>query len=398
MADSNNSLSAFNPEFWAAEMQEIFFKENVAISLANAELRAVLKIGDRVNKPYRSHPQVTDYTSGKDITVFDVEGTNDYIEVTTAKLVPFYIDDIDRIQNKWDMASKYARDAMRLLNNVLDQVVLGQHSYASSDVYAADVGGSGATTNLVLTSSNISNVFTASSRKLDEYNISQRDRFAVLGTRAMEALRLSLSGRETGLGDKIGLNGLVGSRFGFDIYYSNNCPYSATFTPTALTATDTVSINGVTFTFSDTPDAAGEVDSSGTLAESLALLVHAINSTGTPGATTYVAISDDNRWKITQAGIVATENDTALAITGYGDIVVTDSESDASWSVQTNHLLFGAKDAIDLLVQKSPSVEFRVAEKRLGRYIYPWMLYGIKTFGDGADQLVDVNIDASSWA
>jgi len=38
-----------NPEFWAAEMQVVFFKENVAIALANTQLRDVLNKGDVVN-------------------------------------------------------------------------------------------------------------------------------------------------------------------------------------------------------------------------------------------------------------------------------------------------------------------------------------------------------------
>jgi hypothetical protein len=39
----------FNPAYWAKEMQQIFFKENRAISLANTELRTLLNDGDTVN-------------------------------------------------------------------------------------------------------------------------------------------------------------------------------------------------------------------------------------------------------------------------------------------------------------------------------------------------------------
>ena len=360
-------------EYWAKEMQKIFFKDNVAIALANTELRAVLADGDTCHKPYRSHLVAQAYVKGTAVTLNAVSGTDDSFVVNTIRVVPFYIDDIDKIQNKWDMADKYAADAMRILNNELDQAILAENSNATSSVYAADVGGSGATTNLVLTTSNIFNVFTAASRKLDALNQAQSPRFAVLGTRALETLRLALAGRETGFGEQVGANGKVGTRFGFDIYYSNNCPYSATFTPTALTATDTVTINGVTFTFSDTPTAAGEVDSSGNLAASLALLVLAINGTGTPGATTYVAVSDADRWKLSSAGIAATENDTTLSITGYGDIVVSDSEADATWSLETNHLLFGVKGSTDLVVQAMPSIEIQRADLMIGYNILPWI-------------------------
>jgi len=60
--------------------------------------------------------------------------------------------------------------------------------------------------------------------------------------------------------------------------------------------------------------------------------------------------------------------------------------------------MFGIKGAVDLVVQKSPNVEFRMAEKRLGKFVYPWMLYGKKTFTDMKDGLVDVKVNASTWS
>ena len=396
-----NSLGngVFNPAYWAREMQEIFFKENRAIALANTELRALLSDGDVVHKPYRSHLMAKTYTKGTDITVQDVSGTDDYLTVDTAKVVPFYIDDIDKIQNKWDMASKFAQDSQRVLNNVLDQSILAEYSNATSDIYNADVGGSGATTTIPLTTANIFNVFTAAGRKLDYLNQPTGSRFACLSPRALETLRLSIAGRETGVGEMVGANGRIGNRFGFELYETNNAPFTASWTPDSGTNPadgETCIIAGVTFTFVDTiGTTAGNVLQTTNTATTLANLVLAINGTTAASATTYVALSDADRWKLTNAGIVATENDTVLSITAYGDIVLGGSTD--PWSVQVQHLLFGVKGATDLVVQKSPNVEFRLAEKRLGRYVYPWMLYGKKTFTSAKDALVDVNIDASSW-
>jgi len=394
----------FNPEFWAASMQEVFFKENVAIALANTELREVLSYGDVVNKPYRSRPRVKDYTKGTDIKVYDVSGTNEYLTVDTTKITPFYVDDLDKIQNKWDMASKFAADGMRLLNNVLDQAVLAEYSNASSTVYLADIGGSGATTAIPLDTSNVFQVFTAASRKLDQLDIPQGERFAVIGPRVLETLRLSVAGRETTFGEMVGMNGMIGSRFGFNLYYSNNVPFTATLTTSATIANnETVTINGCTFTFKDSlTGAAGEVYSGGDDANTTAQLVAAINacSTGVEGeGNTYRLPSDANAWKIAKAGIVATDDTTSITIVGYGDISVSETmgESANVWSAQEQHILMGMRGATDLVVQKTPSVEFRVAEKRLGRYVYPWMLYGKKTFADMKDALVDVVLDASAY-
>jgi len=395
-----NSLTAFNPEYWSAQMQQIFFKENVAIALANTELRALLTDGDTVNKPYRSKLYATDYTKGTDISVQDISGTNEQLTVSTAKIVPIYYDDIDKIQNKWDLAKKDAQDSQRILNNVLDQAILAEYSNANSDIYNADVGGSGSTTTIPLTTSNIFNVFTAAARKLDYLNMPLASRFAVLSPRAIETLRLSIAGRETGVGDRVGENGKIGERFGFELYQSNNCPFSAVWTPADRpSADDTITIAGVTFTFKTTIGSdAGNVLSETDVATTLDNLVAAINGSGETEDTDWVAVSNADRFKLTNAGITATASDTALTITGYGDIVVSASESADVWSDQVQHLLFGVKGATDLVVQKSPSVEIRKAEKRLGQYVYAWMLYGKKTFADMCDALVDVNIDASSWA
>ena len=102
-------------------MQVIFFKENVAIALANMELRELLNDGDTVNRPYTSKPFPKTYTKGTDITVKDTFATNEQLTVSTAKVVPFYVDDIDRIENKWDWARVNAQRAQRALNNILDQ-------------------------------------------------------------------------------------------------------------------------------------------------------------------------------------------------------------------------------------------------------------------------------------
>ena len=401
-SDNTLGVGVFNPEYWAKEMQQVFFKENVAIALANTELRAILADGDTIHKPYRSHLVGQSYTKGTAVTLNAVSGTDSSFVVNTIRVVPFYVDDIDKIQNKWSMIDKYAADAMRVLNNELDQAILGEYSNATSDVYADDVGGSGATTALVLTTSNIFNVFTAASRKLDALNQAQSPRFAVLGTRALETLRLALAGRETSFGEEVGKNGKVGTRFGFDIYYSNNCPFGATWTCDSGTNPangETIHINGVLFTFVSTiSTVAGNVLQTTNTATTLDALVDAINGTTVDSTvdTDYVAVSDADRWKLSQAGIVASASATVLTISGYGDIVVAGSVDD--WDAEVNHLLFGVKGSTDLVVQSMPSIEIQRADLMIGYNVLPWMLYGKKTFEDGAKGLVDVNVDASSWA
>ena len=73
-------------------MQETFFKESVALGVANTELRADLKEGDVLHKPYGSYARVQTYTKGTDITVKDLSTTDDTLTVDTAKVASFYVD------------------------------------------------------------------------------------------------------------------------------------------------------------------------------------------------------------------------------------------------------------------------------------------------------------------
>ena len=395
-----NDLTAFNPEYWAKEMQDTFYKESSALKIANTELRADLKDGDTLHKPYGSYPRVQTYTKGTDITVKDLSTTDESLTVSTAKVASFYVDDIDAVQNKWDVASRYAVDAQRQLNNVLDQAILAEYSNAAKTIDDGDLGGTDGNS-IVVSSANIANIFTAAGRELNSRKRTEKNRFAMISPRMLETLQNYVGGRETVFGDAVSDNGMIGNRFGFDLILSNNLPFTATFDmDTILVDTDTVTINGVTFT-ADADGAAvgaGHFSIQGSAALCAAQLASAINDDGTPGVDTYIALSAEDRQLIEEAGIVATVVGTNIVITGYGDIVVSTSNSvSAAWSVQKQYSLMGVYGSIDLVTQVTPNVVFRDAELRLGKYVHPWMLFGKKTFARNASGLVAVQMDASAW-
>jgi len=305
---------------------------------------------------------------------------------------------IDKVQNKYAFASENARRAMKILNNRIDQAVLAEsYANATDDVYNDDVGGSGATTAVPITTSNIQQFFTAAGRKLSSLNIPTANRVAVVSPRVMETTRLYLGGKDTNLADEVGQNGLVGRRFGFRLLESNNCPYTATWTPADNPSeSDTVTIAGVTFTFNATPSGAGSVDIGGTTAVSIDNLVAAVNDAGTAG-TTYIQLTAADRSKLQTAGVVATDGTTAMTIVAYGDIVVSDLAG-TEWSAQIQHIVFAADKACDLVVQSKPSLEERKVDNKLGSNYFAWMNYGKKLFTDMKDAVVDGNVDASGWA
>jgi len=396
-----NDLTAFTPEYWTPTMQETFFKESVALGIASTELRADLKDGDTLHKPYGGYAKVQTYVKGTDITVKDINTTDDYLTVSTAKVASFYVDDIDRVQNKYDAIKEFASGAMKQLNNVLDQaVVLTGKTGAGTEISGATIGETAG--GIVFTPANCSAVFTAAGRVLNTANRTGGERFSLIGPRMLETIQLYVGGRETGFGDTIGDNGKVANRFGFGLRLSNNLYYTATLTTSTIPVADeTITINGVVFTAKANGAAAGAggfsigTDAAGATAN----LVAAINGTGTPGVATYIALSDEDRQLLDAAGIVATNNTTNIGIVGYGDIVVSETMTNAScvWSAQLQYALAGQVGSIDLVTQVAPNVVFRDAQLRLGKYVHPWMLFGTKVFARMAKNLVSIKMDASAW-
>ena len=394
-----NDLTAFNPEYWTPTMQETFLKESVGLGVANVELRADLMEGDTLHKPYGSNPRVQTYVKGSDIKVKDVSATDDTLTVSTAKVASFYVDDLDAVQNKYDAVKSFAAIAQKQLNNVLDQAIMAEYKNAGKTISGVDIGETAGA--IAMSSGNTSSIFTAAGRVLNTANRTGADRFALIGPRILEIVQNYVGGRETTFGDIVGDNGKIANRFGFGLRLSNNLPYTATLTTSAAIGNaETVTINGVTFTFKDAAAVnPGEIYSGGDDAETTAILVAAINGTGTPGATTYIEVSAEDRQLLESAGIVATDNTTSIDIAGYGDIVVSETMAEAAnvWSAQYQYALMGINGSIDLVTQVAPNVVFRDAQLRLGKYVHPWMLFGKKTFTRMKGNLVAVKFNASAW-
>ncbi|MDD4110216.1 MAG: P22 phage major capsid protein family protein [Clostridia bacterium] len=396
-----NDLDALNPEFWANEMQMVLFKENVAIPLANTELRDVLSSGDRVHKPYRSSIIDQAYTKGTQITTFnDVSATDEYLDVDTIRVAPFYIDEVDKIQNKWDALQKYAQDAGRVLSNRIDQAVLAQYSNARGYISSQDMGGSG-TGSFALSASNVIDMFAVASRKLESADVMTNDKVAVIGPRTIEVLRKYVAGRESGFGDIVGENGVIGSRMGFQLVQSNNVPFTAVIT-ISDTPTDgqTLTIDGVTFTWEahgTSCNSAGEVDIGTSATDAGDNLCLAINGTTAATTSTYYDLSVADRRKLRKHNLYATNDAGVVTVVGYGDVSFAESSDNVAITSVTQYPMFMMRKAIDLVVQKAPTVVIKEVQDKLGKNVLPWTLYGTKLFDNMKDAITYASIDASNW-
>ena len=398
---ASQDLTVFDPQIWAKEMQLTYFKENVGRALVSEKLTSELTAGTRIHRPYRKSLAGTDYTKGTSISSWNnLGGTDEYLDVDQVKIVPSYVDDLDKLHNKWDIATSAAQDSQKVLNNLIDQKIFSRYSDAYSSISAQDLGGSG-TGSAAVTSSNIKNLFSVADRNLNKFNRGLANRFAAIGPRLLEQLKIDITGRETVFGDKVYENGFVGPRFGFDVYLTNNIPFSALLTTSSIPVDgETITIDGVVFTWEahgTNCATAGEVDIGTNEDEAYANLVLAINGTTAGTTATYCEVSDDDRETLTNGGITASYTAHALVISGYGDVVISEATTNCAVTTNTQYPLFGVKGAMDFVVLKEPNIEFRVCENLLGRKIYAWTNYGIKTFTKEKKSLVYAKVDSSSW-
>lgn len=290
------------------------------------------------------------------------------------------------------------------LNNRIEQKFLSEVTNAGHVLDAASLGiGTGA---INFDTSLASRLFTAGHTKLDVVDAPMTNRVAVLGAHSIGVLREAKAGRETGLGDTVLANGIVGNWQGWTVVQNNNLPYSASFElATNPTAGDWVEVAGVRFTFRAVPALPGEVDIGADAAASRILLANAINgsATGKNSATGYFEVSTEDRFILSEKRrIVAADNiaGTQVDITGFGDIVVNRSMTAAgnAWHSQTQQSILMVRGAIDLAVQMPTDVEIVRKEKGFAEIVKALAGYGTKTFDDGKRLLIRSPFSAANWA
>lgn len=409
-----NSLSASFPEYWSRRMQVTNYRLAVYRAIVSMEEQNTLQKGDVVHRPYRSTLYPRTYTRGTAVTIRDITDTDETLTVDVAKVVPFYVDDLDALQHNYKVLNEYADDSSEVLTNWIDGDVLGEAINATSNVDDSEINNGTDGRGFTLTTSNILKVFVEAKKKLQKQNIrgktmqgGLKSLFGAVSPEFESVLLQFLSNRESALGDSTGTNGHIGSYMGFDLYVSNGLTFEATLeVGSAATADDTIVINGVTFTAKAAPAAAGEFDVESSGPNQVTTLVAAINNSqgyaaGAGDADDYFEVTAANRDLL--QGITASAVSTTgvkIVCEGLGVITVSETLTAAAdvWTgnKQIQHQLFGRKGAIDLVIQRRPNVEIKEVPDKLGKNIIPWTLYGLKTFTEGARELVDVRVRADS--
>jgi hypothetical protein len=265
---------------------------------------------------------------------------------------------------------------------------------------------------IVLTTSNVLNMFTVAARKLSVNNVDGGNRFFAISPQVKEKLLAYLSGRESQLGDSTGEAGNIGRYMGFSLFETNNLTAMIRITPSgAASDGGTLVINGLTLTFRDTPAAANcsatawDVDDNGTatVAGNITNMVAVINNTS--GVDT-AAVG----FRPTLAGLAAFDRGWfAVNGTTYIDIYIkgasyiaalsgtatTYTGTNVTYYKQIN--LCGEKGAIDFVIQKEPSAQMAstVSAGKAGMNVLVLDLFAVGVFQDMKARLFGVEVDSS---
>jgi hypothetical protein len=405
MGANPNTLTDDFPKYWSKRMQVTRFKVNQYHVVANYEEKATLKKGNTVTRPYRSTLVVNTMGADGSYTRQALTDTEETLVINYEKEVSFYVKELDEIQNNFSIRNEYADDCSKLLTNYIDGVVFGEYDQAASKIGNYELGGGGSAGDgigFALTTSNVLQVFGKANKKLDNQNIARTDRWAIISPEFYDILWQFIAGKESILGDKTGEMGNIGEYGGFRLYISNNLGWSGSLAVgTLATNADTVTINGVVFTFvTGSPTNPGDVKAETSGAVCIDNLVAAINAPGTTTAN-FIALSAANQKLL--SGIVATDGTSVMTLkaTGKSYVVVSETLTAAAdiWTTtkQIQHQLFGQGKPIDLVIQKDVNMITKSRDGFVGNDIVTWGVFGKKTFVEGTKQLVDVQTRSDAY-
>ena len=418
MADTNTfAVNISLAAYWSRRMQRTYYNTSIFKDLANFEEQATLKKGYRVHRPYKSALAVNTIGDDGSYTRQALIDTAQYLDVDTQREVSFNVTDVQEIQHNYSLRNEYADDAGKALGQAIDGDFLAQIANATTTIDDSDISGGTSDNGVTVSESNVYKLFTQASRALSRLNVGMDNRVAVLSPNVIEKVNEYAINRDTAFGDKTLANGFMGNFLGFDTYVSNGLYWTGRLEMgTNPTENDTITISDgvttVTFTFNGTLTATeGSVDIGSAVGNTLANLVVAINTpitdvadTATTGFTAF-----NNGTAASLAKVALLQKLTASTATGYltltaqgaGHIVVGETLTATAdiWTAtkQIQNCYFGRRKAIDMVIQKYPNVVFKDRTGYISTDVVQWTLYGLKTFNDGAREIVNVKVNSSSF-
>lgn len=388
--------------------EEIFNKVLVGKSIANLRFEKKLKYGESVERfAYDiSGVKVRSTVRGNISTIDPIADTTELLTINLEKEAVFHISDGEVTQagplNPGEViggqvAIKVATD---LDARILGEVVNAEFAFDTGDLTT----GVSTAIPFTLDSTNVPKAVVRMPAKLRSKNQTLTNLCWVIDSYGASDIEQYLMGKSIDLAGYVFKNGYAGTTRGADLIVSENLTGEAWLNISEdVTNTNTITINGVVFTFvtalSSGPAVAGQVKLGADAAATRVNLTAALNAPETTSAN-YTALSGNDLETIEDLKITAVNDitNTKVKITavGSGRLTVAEGLTHASnvWTYNFIHSYFGKKGAIDVVVQDMKKVDMRPTADKRGTNVFTSYLAGIKTFADGKKKFLDVLINA----
>ena len=380
--------------------QDILTKTLVGMKIASTQLKSDLKFGDTVHRFILdvSGVKVRDVTRYSDRTIDTLSDDDETLVINKQKGLAFPIDDWDRLQTGPLQLGETAGERIAFkLKQYIDGDIFNEVTSAYAAFDDGDIAGT-AGNPITLSTTNAINVFTTLQAKLRAHNVEENGNMAVVIDPYHAAIIYqTIIGKELSLSETTLKNGYAGPVLGYKVYLSNNLKATVVLgLATNPTANDTVTVAGVTFKFvAAVGTTAGNVLIGVDADASRANLEAAING-GTGAGTTYVAVSAANRAILDGARVTAKDDATAntLTLTGFGRFTYAETLTAAGdvFAKGQIHSFAGKTGQIELVLQQEVETTLRQESKQRTTNVLVDALYGIKTFSDGKQNFLDLQL------
>lgn len=401
------SVTNFKEQF-SDRYQDTFHKALVGRLFANYRLEPELRQGDTVHRfaVDMSAVKVRTITPLTDRTIDAVANTDETLVIDQYKGTTFPISEWeDTLHGNPDLGMLYGKEAGILVAEYVDATILGQVVNATYDFDAGDLttGTSSGTPIDTGTTTNIPLMITRAKAKLQQRNkVRGGNRVWIVDDYTLANITGNVIGRDTEMGDSFYKNGASGSILGAEVLVSDNLTGEAVLSmATQPTANDTVTINGVVFTFVASPSVAGDIDLGADVDATRVNLTNAINA-GSGAGTLYIELSSADRATLDSLRVTATDSPSGNTMTivaiGSGRLVLSETFTAGgdSWSKNMVHCIYGQKGAVDFVMKKEVKMKMREEAKQDTMNVFNDAIFGVKTFADGKKRMLDVLVNANT--
>lgn len=417
-------------QVWTSEYEKSNWSMPVYPVIADLQFTAGLKVGDQVNRRYRSNPIFAKtMSSAGAYSVQNYTEAEESFTISKLREASVRIVNAEVLMHDLDTTKSYGSQLSNALFNEIDgDTLYTAYAGAGTTIDDGSFAGGTAGNGLTVSSGNITDIPPAALEIFTGKNVVYNNniRFGklpfedyggmltmIIPPQVNTEIQKYMLSRGTPLGDQVVTNGYRG-RFGdFEVFVSNNLTFSSELMIGTLpTDGDTFTIKGVTFRMKDTIAANGDIDiGAGTIAECCDNIVSALNAPTTASATfdCFVDGTDtltENGYTINKSdalhGLVATDGTTHVDFYMKGTGKVTLSETfvtagnEFTTAKRIVHGLIMVGKNVSLAVRKDPGIYENFVSEAVAKDYIMWTVYDNKVFADQARAIIDLAIRADS--